>query len=156
MRTAIWKSMLEADMNAKYWKYLVNRYSTRDKGFKIFLAIMASGTVAGWGLWEDIPWLWKSLSSISAIIAISSPILNYQKSIEQMALLAGKWGELRIEYEDLWRQVRNHGEPEVLERAYKKFKKIESTLQEKETKLPEDKALIKICFEEVKKTRGLV
>ena len=76
MRTAIWKSMLEADMNAKYWKYLVNRYSTRDKGFKIFLAIMASGTVAGWGLWEDIPWLWKSLSSISAIIAISSPILN--------------------------------------------------------------------------------
>jgi hypothetical protein len=155
MKIAIWKSMLDADMNARYWKYLVVRYSARDKGLKIFLAIMASGTVAGWGLWEAVPWLWKSLSSISAIVAISLPILNYQKSIDQMSTLAGKWGELRIEYEDLWLQVRNHQDSQTLERAYKKFRKIEASLQEKETKLPDDKALLWKCFEEVKKTRKL-
>lgn len=155
MRSAIWKSMLDADMNARYWKYLVNRYSKRDKGLKIFLAVMTSGTVAGWGLWEALPWLWKTLSSISALVAISLPILNYQKSIEQMSSLSGKWGELRIEYEDLWLQVKNHNEPKTLERTFKKFRKIESTLQEKETKLPDDKDLLVECFEEVKKTRGL-
>ncbi len=155
MREAIWKSMLDADMNARYWKCLVNRYAQRDKVLKIFLAVMASGTVAGWGLWEAIPWLWKTLSSISALTAISLPILNYQKSIEKMALLSGKWGELRIEYEDLWLQVKDTDTSQSLERAFKKFRKIESGLQEKETKLPDDKKLLLRCFEEVKQTRGI-
>ncbi len=155
MKKAIWQSMLDADMNARYWKCLVQRYSARDKTLKIFMAVMASGTVAGWGWWETIPWLWKSLSSVSALVAISLPILNYQKSIEQMSGLAGKWGELRIEYEDLWVQVRNKSEPKTLESAYKKFRKIESALQEREAKLPEDKKLVLRCFNEVKKARGL-
>ncbi len=155
MKSAIWKSMLDADMNARYWKYLVSRYSRRDKGLKIFLAIMASGTVAGWGLWESLPWLWKSLSSGAAIVAIALPILNYQKSIEQMSTLAGKWGELRIEYEDLWLQIKSDKEASSMERTYKKYRKIESSLQQKEAKLPDDKKLIKKCFDEVIKTRGL-
>lgn len=155
MRTAIWRSMLDADMNARYWKYLVKRYSFRDKSLKIFLAIMASGTVAGWGLWESIPWLWKTLSSCAAIVAIAQPILNYQKDIEQMSILAGKWGELRVEYEDLWLQIKNNTDANGLERTYKKHRKIESSLQSKETKLPDDQKLLKKCFDEVIKARGL-
>jgi hypothetical protein len=116
---------------------------------------MTSGTVAGWSLWEAVPWLWKSLSSASAIVAISLPIFNFQKSIEQMSYLSGKWGELRIEYEDLWLSVRNNSDPQSLERSYKKFRRIESSLQEKETKLPNDAALLRKCFNEVKKARGL-
>jgi len=147
--------MLDADMNAKYWKYLVKRYSARDKGLKIFLAIMASGTVASWGLWESIPWLWKTLSSSAAIVAIAQPVLNYQKNIEQMSTLAGKWGELRIEYEDLWLQIKNNNDSSELERTYKNHRKIESSLQSKETKLPDDKKLLRKCFDEVIKSRGL-
>jgi hypothetical protein len=155
MRTAIWQSMLDADMNARYWRGLVARYSKKDKTLKIFLALMASGTVAGWGLWITLPWLWKTLSSLSAIVAIAMPILNYQKHIEQMSYLAGKWGELRIEYEDLWLQVKNNSGEKNLENAYKKFRKIESGLQEREIKLPEDKVLLIKCFNEVKTVRGL-
>lgn len=72
-----------------------------------------------------------------------------------MASLAGKWGELRIEYEDLWRQVKNTNTPPSLEHAFKKFRKIESSLQEKETKLPDDEKLLLRCFNEVKKTKGI-
>ncbi len=147
--------MLDADMNARYWRDLVRRYSARDRNMKIFMAMMASSTVAGWGLWEAIPWLWKSLSSVSAAVAISLPILNYHKQIGQMSDLAGKWGELRIEYEDLWVKVRNSSDLKSVENAYKKFRKIESTLQENESNLPEDKKLIDKCFIEVKKARGL-
>lgn len=147
--------MLDADMNARYWKYLVGRYSKRDKTMKIFLAVMASGTVASWGLWETLPLLWKGLSSSSAVLAIALPILNYQKLIEQLSELAGKWGELRIEYEDLWLQVRNRASQQTLESTFKKFRKIESGLQEKEARLPDDKKLVVKCFREVKQTRGL-
>jgi hypothetical protein len=155
MRKVIWNSWLNSDMNERYWKYLVNRYSTRDTAFKIFLAIMASGTVAGWGFWEDIPLVWKSLSSISAIIAICSPILNYEKSIEEMAYLSGRWGELRIKYQYLWYQVENSPNAQEIENTFKEFIEIESTLQEKETKLPNDKVLIKKCFDEVKRARKI-
>jgi len=72
-----------------------------------------------------------------------------------MSDLAGKWGELRIEYEDLWVKVRNSSDLKSVENAYKKFRKIESTLQENESNLPEDKKLIDKCFIEVKKARGL-
>lgn len=147
--------MLDADMNARYWKILVYRYSKRDQALKIFLAAMTSGTVAGWGIWSDIPIVWKVLSSISAIVAISLPILNYQKLIDQMSYLSGKWGELRIEYEDLWRQVKSNSDLDSKERVYKKFRKIESTLQEREAKLPEDKKLLKKCQNEVLQSRGL-
>lgn len=147
--------MLDADMNARYWKYLVKRYADRDKFSKIFLAIMASGTVAGWGFWDSFPELWKTLSSISAVIAIAMPILNYQKNIEQMSYLAGKWGELRIEYEDLWLQVKNSPPQQTSEKTYKKFRGIESSLQEKETKLPDDQTLLMKCANEVMKTRGI-
>lgn len=155
MRTAIWKSMLDSDMNARYWKYLVNRYSKKDKSIKIFLAVMTSSTVAGWGFWESQPDLWKTLSALSAIIAIVFPLLNYQKSIEQISALAGKWGELRMEYEDLWLLVKDHQQPQVLERTYKKYRKIESTLQEKEMRIPADKKLLKKCYGEVINTRAL-
>ena len=147
--------MLDADMNARYWKYLVSRYSVRDRNLKIFLAVMASGTVAGWGIWESIPGLWKSLSALSAVVAISLPIFNFPKSIEQMSALAGKWGELRIQYEDLWREVRRQPDTDALEQSYKKFRSIESSLQEKETTLPINKALLQKCFDEVKKARNL-
>lgn len=147
--------MLDADMNSRYWKYLVIRYSRIDKWLKIFLAMMASGTVAGWGLVEAIPWLWKTLSSFSALIAISLPFLNYQKSIEQMSFLAGKWGTLRIDYENLWLEFQNNPNSKTLNPAYKKIRKIESELQVKETKLPNNKKLLIICYNEVIKSRDL-
>jgi hypothetical protein len=102
LKKAVWNSMLDADMNARYWKYLVERYSSRETILKIFLAVMASGTVAGWGIWDQYEIIWKVLSSVSALLAIALPILNYSKVIESMSELAGKWGELRIEYEDMW------------------------------------------------------
>lgn len=155
MRDEIWRSMLDAEMNAKYWTALVQKYSTRDRTLKTFLAVMASGTVAGWGIWLAIPTLWKSLSAVSAVLAIIQPILNYQKSIGQMAVIAGKWAELRLEYAELWRQVNKNPNSKLLVASYKEFRKIQSSMHEEETKLPFDKALLKDSFEEVKRVRGL-
>jgi hypothetical protein len=155
MRDQIWKSMLDADMNARYWKYLVSRYSKRDKYLKIFLAVMASGSVAGWGFWQDMPAIWKTLSGISALISISLPIFNYQKTIEDMSVLSGKWGGLRISYEDLWIDVNNAPSANALKIIFQKYRQAEVTLQEKETSLPIDEELLKRCYREVKNSRGL-
>lgn len=147
--------MLDADMNSRYWKYLVSRHHKIDRGLKVFLAIMSSGVVAGWGLGDAMPWLWKTLSCGSALVAISLPFLNHQKNIEQMSFLAGKWGALRIDYENLWLEFNNSPDSKTHNSTYKKIRQIESELQGKETKLPHDKKLLRYCFEEVIQSRGL-
>jgi hypothetical protein len=85
-RKYIWELMLDSDMNVRYWKYSVIRYYNYDKRSKIFLAVMSSGTVASWSIWSSVPLLWQFLSACSAIIAITLPILNFQKSIETMSI----------------------------------------------------------------------
>lgn len=156
LRKAVWGSMLDADMNSRYWKALTARYSRRETVLKIFLAIMASGTVAGWGIWEEHSNMWKFLSAMSALLAIALPILNYQKVIEKFSALAGNWGELRIEYEDMWLGVESHPDNQSLERTYKKFRATEKSLEKKEPKnISDDKDLLQQCFNDVKKSRGL-
>lgn len=155
LKKAVWNSMLDADMNARYWKYLVERYSMQETLLKIFLAVMASGTVAGWSIWAQYELAWKVLSSLSAVFAIAMPILNYPKTIESMSELAGKWGELRIEYEDMWLDVRNTPDSNTLVKTYKKFRATEISLEKKESKMPNEKKLIQKCYEEVKQSRGL-
>ena len=56
MRKLIWKALLDADMNVRYWKYMAQRLVKRDCNTKIFLAVMSSSTVGSWWIWEDIPY----------------------------------------------------------------------------------------------------
>ena len=155
MRKSVYKSMLDADMNVRYWKYLTQRYSNRDRNIKIFLAITSSGAVAGWSIWNEIPFLWQVLSGISAIIAIVSPILNYQKIIESTSDLSGKWWELLRYYESFWLNVKNGEIDKRIEKEYTRTKAKEDALVKEETKLPQDIKLLCECQNEVLRSRGL-
>ncbi|MGP8322044.1 MAG: hypothetical protein ACT6FE_06955 [Methanosarcinaceae archaeon] len=155
MRKSVYKSMLDADMNVRYWKYLTQRYSNRDRNIKIFLAITSSGAVAGWSIWNEIPFLWQVLSGISAIIAIVSPILNYQKIIESTSDLSGKWWELLRYYESFWLNVKNGEIDKRIEKEYTRTKAKEDALVKEETKLPQDIKLLRECQNEVLRSRGL-
>jgi hypothetical protein len=53
--------MLDADMNARYWKAMLIKYSREEKCIKIFLAIVTSGTVIG--IFSSYPIIWKTLNS---------------------------------------------------------------------------------------------
>jgi hypothetical protein len=54
---AIWRAMLDADMNARYWKAMLIKYSREEKRIKIFLAIVTSGTVIDTLLFADFTML---------------------------------------------------------------------------------------------------
>jgi len=155
MRRTIWKSLLDAELNVRYWKKLVQRYTKWDQFLKIFLAAISSGAVAGWSFWGDYPWAWKILSSLSALVAIALPVLNFQKQIESMSLLSSKWFELKVEYEEQWRKLKDGSEIKQIESAYNRTKKRETTLVQKEAKLPHNERLLRQCFNEVKQAYGI-
>lgn len=156
MEKEFWNSMLDADLFVRYWFYLSKRYYDRDTFLKIFLAVMSSGTVASWGFWSQISWLWKVLSAVSMLISIALPILNWQKMIERMSLLKGKWTQIENEYELLWLTYKNKSNNNLeLEKQFRKIKEMENKISEIETNLPYDKKLLGQCYDEVLASRGL-
>jgi hypothetical protein len=154
-RKALWDSMLDADMNARYWSYLSRRYYNYDKYSKIFLALMSSGTVASWGFWNEIQWLWKGLSSISALLAIAIPIVNWPKMISNMVALKQYWTEIKIDYEMSWLELES-GKPQTeVAKYYKKTKEKETKTAVREANMPNRKKLLRKCWLEVLKSKGL-
>jgi len=157
MRKTIWDSMLDADMNNRYWAHLSRRYYTREKWAKIFLAAMASGAVASWGFWSEYELLWKILSAMSALLAIALPILNWPKMIESMVFLTEKWSLIKADYELLWLDVKKDitNENKTI-KELKRLKDKENTLSQKEANLPDEQKLLRKCREEVISSRGLL
>lgn len=158
MRNYIWNSMLDAEMNERYWSKLSKRYYKREKWTKIFLASMASGTVASWHFWSEYVLLWKLLSASSAIVAIALPILNWPKSIQNMNILTEKWSLIKSDYELLWIDVKKSIKDKDEVKIKKEIKILiakENTLSQKEVNLPYDPKLLQKCMSEVKKSRGI-
>jgi len=155
MRKAIWDSMLDADMNVRYWAELGRRYYKRDIRYKIFLAVMSSGTVASWSIWSEVQVLWKILSAISALVAIALPILNWPKMIQSIGNVKQKWVDAKADYEILWVEVNSKKDQAVLKDEFKKIKKREATTTQQETNLPKKDKLLDECWEDVLESRGL-
>lgn len=154
MRRHLWRAMLDADMNVRYWKYLCQDYLQRERMIKIFLAITTSGTVASWTVWSDLPILWKALSAISAVVSIISPFLNYQATIEALSTLSGKWWEAKRDYEGYWTRLESGESTNELQKEFDLIKAREGELIKMETKLPHNAQLLTRCQEEVLRSHG--
>src|SRR5262245_44733993 len=100
---SVWKSMMDADLNARYWRYMGLRYTRREAWAKIFLAATASATVASWSLWAEVRFLWQSLSVIAALISVAMPIIDVPRKISIITDAQGAWLQLMHDYEEIWR-----------------------------------------------------
>lgn len=154
-RKLAWESMLDADMNTRYWGKLARRYKQRETWIKIFLAAISSGSVAGWAFWTAFPPAWKALSALSALVALALPILDYPDKIESTADLHGKWNRLLSEYETIWSRMQgDEVTTEVLD-SIRTLKETEGDMSRAEAKLPRIVHLVKKCQEEAKHSRGI-
>jgi len=154
MRELIWNSMLTAQMNVCYSSQLASRFAQREKWIKIFLAITSSGAVAGWSVWAEYAIVWKVLSGLSALLAVSLPILDYSGRVTQLSKVASKCAQLRLSYDQLWAQI------DVLPLDSLRVMQAELTtkeieLSELQVTEPDDRELLVHCQEEVLQSRGL-
>jgi hypothetical protein len=158
MKKLLWRAMLNSDFNERYWRAVTHKYAKYDLHLKIFLAVTASGTVAGWSIWQDHQSIWKFLSACAALASIASPLLSYGKKMEVAASHAGTWADLRVRYADLWDTYASKGETDFVSKEYTRLKKIFIELESKEPKLkiPDDGALAKKCQQDVLKSKRLI
>lgn len=90
-RQLVWQRMLDADFRNRYWGHMAQRYLRYELDAKIFLAIMSSSVVATWILNDTLTWLWKPLSSVSAILAIALPVFDLPSVAKNLMALQSGW-----------------------------------------------------------------
>jgi hypothetical protein len=156
LRRAVWKAMLDAHLNCKYWPSLAERYGRREFYAKVFLAAVSSSAVASWGLWIQVDGLWKTLSALAALIAVILPIANVPRKLQVMSEIAGNWRVLLAEYEALWLNY-NMGaknDREVLDEL-NRLRRREAEEDRDTAELPLRTKLRRDSFAEVLRVRGL-
>jgi hypothetical protein len=150
LRTPIWESLLDAEMNVKYWGCLARRLIARERALKIILAITTCSGVVSLSIWRNFP---NVLGVVSAVLACGLPILNYSERIEKMSNLRGSWSQLTMEYERIWQNVGTA--QSNCENEFRLLKDREVGLNVIETGLPNDRKLVQRCQQEVRRARGL-
>jgi len=155
-RKQVWESMLTADLNYRYWGHLGRRYSKLDRTARVFLALTSSSTVASWGFLIEQEMVWKLLSALSAIIAVSLPVFNWQATAETIVELRTGWLQILKEYEMLWMRIEDDAiNADELQTTIKQLAAQEVEFDHKVANLPNDAHLKQICQDEVIASRGL-
>jgi hypothetical protein len=105
-------------MQAQYWKFLVQlkadsiytgQYVIHDEkinnGINIFNALVASGSVSTWAIWQRLDWLWAALVAATQVLSVLKQHLPFKKRIEPLRKTAYFYEELYIEAERKWHDV---------------------------------------------------
>ena len=155
MSKELWDSLLDAEMNVRYWSAICHRYSRYDVGSRIFLAITSSSTVAGWGFWAQRPEVWKTLSGASALIAIILTVIDLPKKVSRISVLVARWKQSQVEYELLWHADRSLSSSQSRSK-YNNCKHREVANTSEEQTLPYDPKLLKRCYDDVCRVHGVM
>ena len=151
-------SLLNSEYSLKLWSRLGEKYTLYDKLTRILLAFTASGTVAGWYIWEQYEFTWKFLSGLSAIIAIALPIISLNESLKTITNNYQKELEIQIDFNNLWKDRKYCSEKELREK-YNKISEKEKNYQLTVTVnflLKNSNKVKEECREEVLKARGII
>jgi hypothetical protein len=143
--------MLDAELNVCYWSLLSDRYSKIDKACRAIVAINASTTVAAWGFWAGLPYIWKTLSAIACLVSLLGPIIWPADQLKRMNNLVGSWRQVAFDYENLWNRDDELETPGAW-KAFEKTREHQSKIDE--TRLPFSEKLRSKAQREVLKRRG--
>lgn len=160
LRKTIWESMLDADMNTRYFAHLGRRVQKLEKRLTIFLALMSSSVIGSWKLWNDteawhsFSFAWQLLCGAAAILAVALPILDYPKQISTLAQLKGAYSTLLTDYEILWSRLSRLKIGEA-DNEFRRIRTKEDSLSTLEAHLPFDRKLVLKCQVEVRSARRL-
>lgn len=147
--------LLDADHACRYWNAMTLRYVRRERIAKIFLAAVASATVAGWGFWKEATIVWQGLSITAALLSVALPIFDVPRMVETMTELQEGWNQVQSEYEAIW-EIRKSARVEEVQARLDKIRPLEAVLARKAAKAPgDDEKLGAKVYNDVIRERGL-
>jgi hypothetical protein len=69
---------------------------------KIFIAIVSSGSIASWAIWQSLAALWATIIAASQLVNAVKPYLPYERRLKQLPPLAIALDNLFLDAERRW------------------------------------------------------
>jgi len=130
MRDNIWYSLVDVKFRAIFLDERSRLASFTGHGYTIFLAIVASTSVATWAVWKEYPTMWAGIVAISQLLHIIKPHVPFFKRGGDYRDMSNELESLYLRYEKLWYKL------EQGSLDYKKKTQVEFyTLREEELEI---------------------
>lgn len=107
METKIWSLLNNVKFKGYCLGFVVERFQKWDRNMNIFLALASSGSIAGWAIWNDIPFLWAGIIATAQVLTVIKPYFPYFKYVKELNKKCYKVESLVIEVEKLWYEFEN-------------------------------------------------
>lgn len=128
-RESYWKMLSEFHSNIFYYEMIQRQSHIWNQAFKISLAVLTAGSVAGWQIWEKLSTVWTVIACTSQVALIVYELLpfkarfkdiktlnallwsialcadNHLFDIEHDELSDGQINDLITEYKKLWKSA---------------------------------------------------
>ena len=155
MRKLLWESMLDADMNARYWDDMIRRHVAFEQRLRVLLAVLTSGTAASLVFSLGADWVWKAMSTASAVTSIYLTTVGASKPVERMASIKNCWSQCLIQYEHQWIQLEAGGDQVALQHVFEKTRASQVAGTGEESHFRKLDEVLVSCQQAVRRSRGL-
>lgn len=107
MRNQIWVLFIDLKFKGYYLSLLVDKYQKWERNTNIFLALVSSGSIAAWAIWNDIPLIWGAIIAVSQVLTVVKPYFPYYKYVKELNDKSYRVNNLSIELERLWYKLQH-------------------------------------------------
>lgn len=149
----IYNDFRNALLNRKYYGRRLERSRSWNKASEIIVAIAASAPIGAWMIWKagfgKTMWAW--IAGVAALIAVSKPIFNWPKEIEEFSKLYSDYNGLYCDLNYLVQDIQ--AERALSDNSWGRYAVIRQKIIEiaKAVEPGTDKHLQVECFAEVKR-----
>ncbi|MCH7514080.1 MAG: hypothetical protein IH947_09110 [Bacteroidetes bacterium] len=147
----IWYELTHSKYRSIYTFIYNARLRRRERRINWFITIASSGSVAGWWIWTEIPWLWTIIIIASQLLNVSKPyILNFSNS-DILHDLQWYYESENHSYDQLWLNISRGALTEKkIEERYKEISEKYFTESQKyhKIRLKEDEQIKEIALKE--------
>ena len=100
-----WRELDQLRVHATYADYYYERTVQTDRLINMALAVIASGGVAGWAIWNEYQQVWAVIVAGSQVINAVKGYLPYSKRLKSLSSLSTELESLFITMEGHWFNV---------------------------------------------------
>lgn len=105
MRDKYWAMYTELKHKERYyWHYQIH-VKRLNAAISAFCIIVSASSIAGWGIWSQIPLLWGVILAIAQIIQAVKPLFPFNQQISSLNFLLPTLTKCMIEIDREWDEV---------------------------------------------------
>jgi hypothetical protein len=156
MEKLLRESLLDADMNCRYWDEIMRRHIAWETKTRVWQMVLTSGTLTalvGSIQWPWVDWIARVVGLAATVLSIRLFVLSTQKPLEKLSKIKRVYLTRMVEYEILYTRLAQGESATVLQPQFESKLRSQEDVSAEEAFFPEDDPLLRKCHGDAVRTR---